>query len=344
MKVLELAERGALNTLTSHQLKIADHPKPVPGRGEVLIRMEAASLNFRDLVIIQGGMGYGDDFPLPFIPFSDGAGVIEEVGEDVFDFRPGDRVCPLFYQDWSSGALHPGVADSVLFGPRHKGVAREYMVLNAAGVAKYADHLTPLEASTYPCAGVTAWNALVDKGRVKAGDTVLLQGTGGVSTHALTFAKAFGARVILISSDDEKLEKAGAQGADHLINYRNTPDWDDAALEITGGRGVDIVIDVAGGEGLRQSIHAVRPEGYVAAVGVVSGVTNDLFIPDLMMKAIRLQGVSIGHKGHFQDMMQAVAQNRLRPAVDRTFPLSDAAGALIHLQSGKHYGKVVVTI
>ncbi|NER82267.1 MAG: NAD(P)-dependent alcohol dehydrogenase, partial [Leptolyngbya sp. SIO1D8] len=289
------------------------------------------------------GFGIGDDIELPFVPLSDGAGEVVEVGKNVSRVQPGDKVNPLFFQEWLAGQFTAEVADSSLAGGRYEGILSEYVCLNENGVSKYPQHLTAKQAATLPCTGVTAWSALSQAG-VKAGDIVLLQGTGGVSTQALKFAKAFGAEVIITSSSHAKLERVKTMGVDHLINYRDRPDWASEVAELTGGRGVDIVLDVGGAETLQQSIRAVKVGGVIAVVGVLSGAIKDLVIPELMFKAIRLQGISIGSREHYQDMVRAIELHGILPEVDKVFPMEQTSTALTYLQLANHVGKVVIDI
>jgi NADPH:quinone reductase-like Zn-dependent oxidoreductase len=338
MRTVQVTERGSLDNLV-----VVEQEKPTPGDNDVLVKLEAASLNWKDTLMVIGGFGVGDDLELPFVPVSDAAGEVVAVGNNVSQVQVGDKVNPLFYQEWQSGPFNADVAGSALGGGKYPGVLTEYVCLNEKGVAKYPRHLSAIQASTLPCAGVTAWSAL-SQAQVSAGDVVLLQGTGGVSTHALNFAKALGAEVIITSSSDKKLEKAKAMGADHVINYQTHPEWAAQALELTAGRGVDVVLDVGGAATLQQSIQAVKVGGTIAVVGVLSGIMKDLVIPELMFKAIRLQGISIGSRDHYQDMVRAMELHKIVPEVDKVFPLEQSAEALKYLQSASHLGKVVINI
>ncbi|MEM9904612.1 MAG: NAD(P)-dependent alcohol dehydrogenase [Cyanobacteria bacterium P01_D01_bin.44] len=338
MRTVQVEMRGAFDNL-----KIVDQPIPIPNDYEVLIKLQAASLNWKDMLMIMGGFGVGDDLELPFIPLSDGAGEVVSVGKQVTCVQPGDKVNPLFYQEWFSGQFTAEVAKSSLAGERYGGILSEYVCLNENGVTKYPKHLTAVQAATLPCTGVTAWSALSQTG-VKSGDVVLLQGTGGISTQALKFAKAAGAKVIITSSSHTKLERIKAMGADHLINYRDTPDWASEAVKLTGGRGVDIVLDVGGAATLQQSINSVKVGGVIAIVGVLSGVMKDLVISELMFKSIRLQGISIGSREHYQDMVRAMELHSILPEVDKVFPMEQTSAALAYLQSASHVGKIVIDI
>lgn len=338
MRTVQVKARGSFDNL-----EIVEQPIPTPGDYEVSIKMHAASLNWKDMLMIIGGFGIGDDLELPFVPLSDGAGEVVSVGKQVTRVKPGDKVNPLFYQEWFSGPLTAEGASSSLAGGRYNGILSEYVCLNENGIEKYPKHLTPAQAATLPCTGVTAWSALSQAG-AKAGDVILLQGTGGIATQALKLAKAADAEVIMTSSSHEKLERAKAMGADHLINYRDTPDWASEAIKITQGRGVDIVVDVGGAETLQQSINSVKIGGVIAIVGVLSGVMKDLVISDLMFKAIRLQGISIGSREHYQEMVSFMKRYGIVPEVDTIFPMEETSAALAYLQSAKHIGKVVIDI
>jgi NADPH:quinone reductase-like Zn-dependent oxidoreductase len=332
-----------VNVIEIHQafglenLRLAERPQPEPGPGQVLLRMRAASLNYRDLLMVQGS--YNPRQPLPLIPCSDGAGVVEAVGEGVSRVQPGQRVATLFSQGWMSGEPTREKLRSTLGGPLD-GALAEVMVLPEDGVIPVPEHLSDEQAATLPCAALTAWSALVVQGGVKAGDTVLLQGTGGVSLFALQFAKLLGARVILTSSSDEKLERGRALGADETINYRTDPDWGKTALKLTGGRGVDHVVEVGGAGTLAQSLRAVRFGGSLSVIGVLSGESSPLNILPILMKNVRLQGILVGHREGFEAMNRAITQGRLVPTVDRVFSFEDAREAFEYLASGRHFGKI----
>ena len=269
-------------------LKKVERDVPKPGPGEVLLRMSAASLNYRDLMIVTTGGMYRP----PFIPLSDGCGVVEEVGAGVTRVKAGDRVAPSFFQKWISGRPELALLGSSLGGP-HDGCLSQYMVLSEDGVSKVPAFLTDEQVATLPCAGLTAWRGLREGG-FKAGDTVVVQGTGGVSIFALQFAKAGGGTVIVTSSSDEKLERAKALGADHLINYKATPEWAKEVRKITGGRGADHVIEVGGAGTFNQSLQAVRLDGHIAVIGVLAGFTKDVPIAAIFGGNIRITGLSVG--------------------------------------------------
>jgi NADPH:quinone reductase-like Zn-dependent oxidoreductase len=322
-------------------LKLVERPRPDPGPGQVLVRVNATSLNYRDLMTVTGT--YNPKMPLPRVPLSDGAGVVEAVGPGVTRFKRGDRVTAIFMQAWVDGPLTEEASRSAL-GGAIDGMLSEYVALDAEGLVATPSHLSDEQAACLPCAAVTAWNALVTQGNVRAGDTVLVQGTGGVSLFALQFARAHGARVIATSGSDEKLGRARALGAADGVNYRITPDWERAVLDLTGGTGVDHVVEVGGAGTLERSLRAVRHMGTVSQIGVLTGVTNDLNIAPILMKHVRLQGIYVGSRAMFEAMNRAITANRLVPVVDRVFPFDQAADALRYMASGAHFGKIVVRV
>lgn len=300
--------------------------------------MRAASLNYRDLATIRGqAMRY----PLPLIPFSDGAGEIVSVGEGVSRVKPGDRVCPMFFQSWLAGPVSAGQRSRALGGTL-PGVLQDRVLLSAEGVSPFPDHLTWQEAATLPCAGLTAWRAIAIEAPVGPGDTVLVQGTGGVSIFALQIAKARGASVIVTSSSDAKLERARGLGADHLINYRTDPDWGAKALDLTGARGVDVVVEVGGEGTINQSLNAVRVGGAVVIIGILAGAAAPISIPSVFSKNLRVLGISVGNREQFEDMTSHFGKWRLKPVVDRAFGFEDVPAAMRLMESGGHFGKIVV--
>lgn len=322
-------------------LRIDELPEPVPGPGEVAIRVRAAALNYRDLLMLKGS--YNPRITLPFVPLSDGAGEVAAVGAGVTRFRPGDRVAGAFMPDWVDGAPSEEKARTAL-GAGGVGMLAGTVVLPAAGVVALPEHLTFEEAATLPCAAVTAWHALVTEGAVRAGETVLVQGTGGVSVFALQFARLHGARVIATSGSDEKLRRALDLGASDGINYKAEPDWDKRARALTGGAGVDHVVEVGGAGTLSRSLRAVRMGGRVGMIGVLSGGAAEVNVFPVLMKCVRVQGIFVGSVAMFEAMNRAIALHRMRPVVDRVFPFDQAAEALRYLESGSHFGKVVVRV
>ncbi|HXC54644.1 MAG TPA: NAD(P)-dependent alcohol dehydrogenase [Rhizomicrobium sp.] len=335
MKVWEIQNAYGIDNLAE-----ADKPEPKPGAGEIVVAMKAASLNYRDLLTV---IGYGGGYPLPLIPFSDGAGVVEAVGAGVTRVAAGDRVCPLFFQSWLAGPVTAAARNRPLGGPL-SGVLQQKMLLEADGVAKFPAHLSFAEAATLPCAGLTAWRAVTVEAPVGPGDTVLVQGTGGVSIFALQFAKARGATVIATSSSDAKLARAKALGADHLINYKTTPDWGRVAREMTGGRGVDVVVEVGGENTLNQSFDAARVGGHIVVIGVLGGFSSPVTIPIVFGKNLHIHGISVGSREQFDDMAAHIAKWKLTPVVDKVFAWGRLREALKLMQAGGHFGKIVVEI
>jgi NADPH:quinone reductase-like Zn-dependent oxidoreductase len=322
------------------ELALVERERPTPRAHEVLIKFHAASLNYRDMMMVKGL--YNPRLRMPLVPFSDGAGEVAAVGESVTRFQVGDRVCPIFMQGWIDGEIELSKARTALGGDRD-GCLREFGAFDEKAVVHIPEHLSYEEASTLPCAAVTAWNALVVTGKLRKDDFVLLQGTGGVSIIALRFAKIFGARVIITSSSDEKLERARALGADYLINYQTEPEWDKKALEITEKRGVDHVLEVGGAGTMQRSINAVKMGGNIVTIGVVAGRGEFNPVP-IFMKYIRLQGIFVGSREMFEAMNACIAENKLKPVVDRVFEFSEAREALKTMEAATHFGKIVVKI
>lgn len=322
-------------------LTLVERPQPQPKAGQILVKMKTASLNYRDLLVAKGA--YDPKSVKSIVPLSDGAGEVVAVGEGVTRIKIGDRVAGIFMQSFISGELTSEKANSAL-GGAIDGVLAEYVVFDEQGVVKIPAHLSDEEAATLPCAAVTAWNAMIAEGQIKAGDTVLLQGTGGVSLFGLQFAKMMGARVILTSSSDEKLDRAISLGADVGINYKNTPDWDEKVWNLTDGRGVDLVVEVGGSGTLSKSLRAVRYGGKVAMIGVLTGIAGDVSTGSILFKHIRVQGIYVGSRDLFEDMNRAISLHQMKPIVDRVFPFHEARAALAYLESGAHFGKIVIRL
>src|SRR5271165_4649217 len=322
-------------------LGMAERADPTPGHGEVLVRVGASSINFRDLMMLRGM--YNPKQKLPLIPNSDGAGTVAAVGPGVTRFREGDRVAGIFSQGWLAGPPAREKMTATLGSPLD-GMLTELRALNQDGLVHTPKHLSDEEAACLPCAGVTAWSALVEHGAIKPGDTVLLQGTGGVSIFALQFAKLAGARVIITSSSDEKLAQAGKLGADEIINYKTTPDWDKKARELTGGAGVDHIVEVGGGGTFGKSLRAIRIGGSISVIGVLTGATTDTSLIPVLMQNLRLQGIMVGSREMFEHMNGALSLAGIKPVIDRVFPFEEAAQAFAHMASGAHFGKIVVKI
>ena len=336
MKAYEIQQFGIDN------LSLVDREIPEPKSGEVLVRLHAASLNYRDLMVISGT--YNPRMKLPAIPFSDAAGEVAAVGEGVTKWKAGDRVSPIFAQDWIEGEPDLRKSRTALgAGAQWNGVLREYAAFNEQGLVKIPEHLSYAEAATLPCTGVTAWNALVVSGGIKPGETVLTLRTGGVSVFALQFAKLSGARVVATSGSDEKIAKLKDLGADETINYKTRGDWDSAVLELTGNTGVDHVVEVGGVGTLARSVKAVRIGGHIALIGALETAGEFNHVP-VFMKSIRIQGVFVGSRKMFEDMNRAIELAKLTPVVDRIFGFDEVREALRYMESGSHFGKVVVNI
>ncbi|HWF09618.1 MAG TPA: NAD(P)-dependent alcohol dehydrogenase [Bryobacteraceae bacterium] len=322
-------------------LEIVELSEPAPGPGEALVRVHACSLNYRDLAVMRGA--YGSNVKPPLIPLSDGAGYVVAIGPGVTRVKTGDRVAAAFMQTWLRGAAPDDAQANSALGGAIDGMMAEMVCLKADGLVPVPPHLSIEEAAALPCAGVTAWNALFRSGRIKPGESVLVMGSGGVSTFALLFAKMAGARVVATSSSDAKLERLRSMGADHLINYRTTPDWDKPARQFTGGVGVDHVVEVGGAGTLALSSKAVRRGGHIALIGVLAGQGE--FDPRLMMlKSVRLQGIYVGSREMFEEMNRALELAAIRPVVDRVFEFAELREALGHLEKGAHFGKVCVRL
>ena len=333
MKLYEISQGFGID-----QLALSERPQPRPGPGQVLVQVQAASLNYRDLRMVEGFYTY---HPLPnLVPLSDGAGEVVETGEGVTRFKPGDRVVASFMQTWIEGEPNEFKAKSALGGGMH-GMLAEYVVLDQNGLLPVPDHLSIQEAATLPCAAVTAWNALMVTARIKPGDSVLLLGTGGVSIFALQFAKLAGARIVATSSHEDKLERLRHMGAHVTLNYKTTPKWGDEIRKQLGG--VDCVVEVGGAGTLGESLRAVRTGGTIALIGVLSG-TGEMNPAPVFMRAVRLQGIYVGSRVMFEDMNRAIALHRLKPVIDRVFPFDQARDALRYMKSGAHFGKIVIQV
>ena len=335
MRAFQLPQATGIEALTK-----VDLPQPKPAHRQVLVKVLACSLNFRDLAIVLGR--YRMPTKANVVPLSDGAGEVVEVGPGVTRVKVGDRVAGNFFQRWPGGHASADTQASAL-GGSIDGMLREYAVLEEDGVVKLPAHLSYQEGACLPCAGVTAWNALVREARVKAGDTVVLLGTGGVSMFALQFCKLCGADVIATSSSDAKLERAKELGAAHGVNYKTTPDWDKAAVELTGGVGVDQVVEVGGAGTIAKSLGALRIGGKISMIGVLSGAA-DLNPMLIMGKRANVQGISVGSTQMFEAMNRAIAVARMKPVIDKVFPFEETPAAFRHMQSAQHFGKIVIDL
>ncbi|HVB99678.1 MAG TPA: NAD(P)-dependent alcohol dehydrogenase [Candidatus Dormibacteraeota bacterium] len=319
---------------------MTERPNLQPGVGQVVMRVRAVSLNFRDRLVIHGS--YSRKLPLPVVPCSDAAGEVMAVGEGVGRFHVGDRVMANFMPGWIEGEVTQEKAKTAL-GAGVDGVLAEQIVMDQRSLVEVPAMLSLDEAATLPCAAVTAWNALMEAGHMKAGDTVLLLGTGGVSLFALQLARIAGALVIITSSSDEKLARARTLGAAVGINYGTTPDWEEHVRELTGGRGVDHVVEVGGAQTLEKSARAARFGGHIALVGNLTGRAGVDIVP-LFMKCLRLSGILVGSRAMFEEMNRAIANAGMRPVVDRVFAFEQAAEALHYMENGTHFGKIVIRV
>ncbi|MBV8212273.1 MAG: NAD(P)-dependent alcohol dehydrogenase [Verrucomicrobia bacterium] len=338
MKSIQLRDSFGIDSLA-----LADVPWPKPGPGEILIKVNAASLNYRDLLVVDGV--FFPNLEFPFVPVSDAAGQVEQVGFGVTQFKPGDRVTTHFIQDWEDGPfshalLSSGYLASSLGGPR-PGILSEYVVLPERGVVPTPSYLSDEEAATLPIAALTAWESF-RLGSLKAGQTLLVQGTGGVSIFALQIAKALGARVIITSSSDDKLRRATKLGADFTVNYKTNPDWWQSAKAATDGLGVDHVVDVGGQDTLNQAIKALKPGGFISVIGILTGVECKFDVLTFLRGNMRLQSLSVGSRQSFAEMNRFLEEHQLHPVVDAVFPWSESQEAFRDLKAGKHFGKLVL--
>ncbi len=336
MKAYEIEQFGIDN------LRMVDRPEPSPAAGEVLIRFHAASLNYRDVMVVTGT--YNPRMKVPAVPFSDGAGEVVALGDGVTKWKVGDRVMPIFAQRWFDGDSSDEKRKTSLgAGAQWDGVLREFGSFSEESVVRIPEHLSFEEAATLPCSAITAWNALFESGGLRPGETVLTLGTGGVSIFAVQFAKMAGARVFATSGSTEKLERLSEFRVDGSVNYREVEDWDKAAIEFSGRGGVDHVVEVGGAGTLPRSINATRIGGHVALIGALTGAAG--FNPvTVFMKSVKLQGIFTGSRRMFEDMNRAIAANQLRPVIGKTFDFDQAADALRYMESGSHFGKIVVRI
>ena len=337
MKAFELQDTSGIEAL-----RLVEKPVPSPGERDVLVRIRAVSLNYRDLLTVKGG--YGSRQKLPLIPLSDGAGVVEAVGSGVTQFKAGDKVIGSFFENWIGGRPTRDKLAGALGGSAD-GVLCEYRVFRQEALILSPPHLSFEEAATLPCAGLTAWGAVVGAGATKPGDVVLTQGTGGVSLFALQFAAMCGARIIATSSSDAKLEKLKNLGADETVNYVSVPEWGKLAREMTAGNGVDLVVEVGGVGTLNESIRATRIGGTIALIGVLAGPSPGASrLPLIVMQQQRIQGVTVGPVEDLQAMANAMAAVKLRPVIDRVFAFEDCKEAFAYMAEGKHFGKIAIAI
>lgn len=336
MKAYQITGTEGLSSLQQVEL-----PSPKPSYGEVLLRLKAVSLNYRDYMNVCGIRGVTG--PIPRIPCSDGAGEIIALGEGVTQWQVGDRVVVPFMPTWLDGGFSQYHSSQAL-GGAIDGLLREEACLPANSLLSIPEHLSFEEAATLPCAAVTAWDALITRGNLQPGETVLVLGSGGVSVFALQFAKMAGARVLAISSQDDKATRLRELGASATHNYRNDPAWDDWVLSQTGGIGVDKVIEIGGPETLNRSIKATRFGGHIALIGVLTGTAGDVQTVGILRKGIRLDGVYVGSRAMFAQMLRAITQAGMHPIIDSTFDFDQAVAAFEHIASGRHFGKIVIRI
>src|SRR5438128_3116695 len=337
MRAYQLPKGGAgIDALTR-----VERPKPAPGHRQVLVKVAACSLNFRDLGIVRGT--YRMPSKENVIPLSDGAGEVVEVGDAVTRVKVGDKVAGNFFARWPGGEP-PLDVQSTALGGAIDGMLAEYVVLEEYGIVKIPAHLSLEEGATLPCAGVTVWNAMTEHAKLIAGQTMLLQGTGGVSIFGLQLARMMGIQVIITSSSDDKLARAKALGANHGINYKTTPDWEKAALALTGGRGVDHVVEVGGAATLARSFGAIRVGGKITMIGGLSGPATEINPGLIFARRANVQGISVGSMQMFEAMSRAIAASGIKPVIDKVFPFDEAQAAYRHMASGAHFGKIVIRV
>ena len=334
MKAIQLTKFGLENFVLTE----TDQPEPAPG--QALVKLTAASINYRDLMIAQGF--YRPDLALPIVPLSDGAGEVVAIGDGVSRVKVGDRVTPLFFPNWISGD-GSGAEKGASTGCEMPGVLREFGVFDENALCTFPDFMSDEEAACLPCAGLTAWRAL-EVSNIKAGDTILAMGTGGVALFAIQFAKALGANAIVISSSDDKLGRAKDLGASHGINYMTTPEWADAVVELTGGKGVDCVMELGGAGTLLQSLKAIRIGGHVPMMGNLAGIKIDMDIFPILIKNAHIHGITVGNRDQFESMVTCVAANEIRPVIYKTYSFEDGGQAIKDIAAGSHFGKLTVKI
>jgi NADPH:quinone reductase-like Zn-dependent oxidoreductase len=337
MKVVQLQHGFGIN-----RLQLAEVPKPNPAPGEVLVKLEAASLNYVDLLVVKGLLN--PNLTLPYVPVTDGAGVVEQVGAGVTTFQVGDRVATTFIPQWLGGRPTANTTDYITRQGLGQipGQLAEYKCFQVNELIHCPTNLSTIEASTLPIAGLTAWNAL-RTANLQAGETVLLHGTGGVAIFALQFAKALGANVIMTSSHDAKLKRAEQLGADFLINYKTTADWEAVVRQVTNGNGADVVVETVGGANLQRSLNAVRMGGYIAVVGLLDGFESTVNTLNLLHQQATVRGMEVGSTADFAAMNQAITAHGIHPVIDAKFTLEETQTAFRYLEQGQHFGKVVIT-
>lgn len=335
MKAFEIRDKFGLDSL-----RLVERPDPSPGPGQVLLKMKAFSINYRDLLVVDGVGRWKP--PLGRVPLSDGVGIIVAKGSGVSRVKVGDRVAPIFYPKWLEGRAAPGRMGQALGGAAADGVLVELAIFDEDSLVNVPPHLTDEEAATLPCAGVTAWNALLTFGNITPGDSVVVLGTGGVSIFALQFATFRGARVIVTSSSDQKLQRAKEAGAAVVINYKTKPHWPSAVAELTNGVGADYIVDTVGE--LNEAIAAVRLGGAVAFVGLLTGMTAEVNLVTFMGKSARIEAVDVGSREMFEAMNRAIDFHTMRPVIDRVFGFTELPEALNYVKEARHFGKVCLRV
>ncbi len=336
MKAWEITSAGGIDAL-----ELNERSTPEPGPRQVRVRIGASSINYRDLLTVRDPEAR--NLPYPTVPNSDGAGVVTAIGGGVTQVGEGDRVMGCFFQDWDQGSISPAAMRSAL-GGAIDGVLAEEVVLNEAAVIPVPGHMSLEEAATLPCAGLTAWHALTADVPVEAGETVLLLGTGGVSVFAQQFCAMLGANTIVTSSSDEKLARIGELGGGETINYVTDPDWEKTVLDMTGGLGVDRVVEVGGPGTLQKSITAVKAGGRIQLIGVLSDPGGTIVPIDIMRKSITLKGIYVGPRQMFSAMAAAIDEHKLHPVIDRTFDFADTPAAYHEMAAAGHFGKIVIRV
>jgi NADPH:quinone reductase-like Zn-dependent oxidoreductase len=334
MRAWEIVSDGGVDALA-----LNDRAMPGPGPGQVLIQVHASSINYRDLTTIEDPVSR--NLPYPTVPNSDAAGEVVAIGDGVDGFSVGDRIATCFFEAWPDGTITPAAMASALGGAR-QGVLAEHVVLNADSVVPVPAHLDWRQAATLPCAALTAWHALTEPEPIAAGDTVLLLGTGGVSVFAQQFCRAMGARTIVTSSSDAKLQRMRDLGAAETVNYRETPDWESTVLEMTDGAGVDRIVEVGGPGTLQKSLEAVRVGGHIALIGLLAGAQATVAPLSIMRKSISVRGIYVGSRRQFLDMNKAITEHHIEPVVDQTFAFDDARAAYHRMRGAEHFGKLVI--
>ncbi len=336
MRAWEIVSDGGVDALA-----LNDQPMPEPRSGQILVKVHASSVNYRDLSTIEDPVSR--KLPYPTIPNSDAAGEVAAIGDGVDGVAVGDRVMSCFFQNWEAGPISSTAMASAL-GGTEPGVLAEYVLLSARGVVPVPEHLSWQEAATLPCAALTAWHALTQPRSVRPGETVLLLGTGGVSVFAQQFCRLMGARTIVTSSSDGKLERMQSLGAWETINYKETVDWDSRVTELTDGVGADRIVEVGGPGTLQKSINAVRVGGIIGLIGILTGVEGAVSPTAIMRKSVTLRGIYVGSRQMFVDMNKAISLHGMKPVIDETFEFSDARAAYHQMRSAKHFGKLVISV